>query len=59
MEKKYTSKEFNLFCKEIDIEHQLITSYTSQQNRVRGEIDAYGDDQMYASWQGVVKEVLG
>ena len=49
MEKKYTSKEFNLFCKETNIEHQLIAPYTSQQNGVRGEIDAYGDDQMYAS----------
>ena len=29
--KEYTSENFNAFCEEADIEHQLIAPYTSQQ----------------------------
>lgn len=33
--KEYTSAEFNLFCEEAIIEHQLIVPYTPEQNGVR------------------------
>ena len=38
--KEYTLEEFNLFCEEASIEHQLTTPYTPQQNGVgeRGNI---------------------
>jgi len=32
--KEYTSAEFNLFCKEASIEHQLPAPYTPEQNGV-------------------------
>jgi len=32
-DKEYTSKSFNNFCEEVDIQHQLTTPYTPQQNR--------------------------
>ncbi len=31
---KYTSNQFNSFCEEAGIEHQLTAPYTPQQNRV-------------------------
>ncbi|KAL3514435.1 hypothetical protein ACH5RR_027152 [Cinchona calisaya] len=33
-EKEYISTEFNLFCEEAGIEHQLTTLYTPEQNKV-------------------------
>lgn len=32
--KEYTTEQFNLFCEEAGIEHQLTASYTPQQNGV-------------------------
>jgi len=32
--KEYTSPEFNLYCEDAGIEHQLTTPYTSKQNGV-------------------------
>ena len=31
-DKEYTSKSFNQFCEEADIQHQFTTPYTPQQN---------------------------
>ena len=39
--KEYPSKEFNLFCKEEGIEHQLIAPYTPQQNGVSEKRNRY------------------
>jgi len=33
--KEYTLAQFNLFCEEVGIEHQLTTPYTPKQNGVR------------------------
>jgi len=32
--KEYTSNQFNHFCEEVGIEHQLIAQYIPQQNRM-------------------------
>jgi transposase InsO family protein len=32
--KEYTSSEFNIYCEDVGIEHQLTTSYTPEQNGV-------------------------
>ena len=39
--KEYISKNFNLFCEEADIEHQLTIPYTTQQNGVSERRNKY------------------
>ena len=39
--KEYTSTQFNLFCEEAGIEHQLTTPYTPQQNGVSERRNRY------------------
>ena len=39
--KEYTLEEFNLFCEEASIEHQLTAPYTPQQNGVSERRNIY------------------
>jgi len=39
--KEYISKNFNLFCEEVGIEHPLTTPYTPQQNGVSERRNKY------------------
>ena len=46
---KYTSKEFNKFCEDCGLQHQLTAPYTPQQNgvRVKGKHNCDGDSEVF------------